>query len=181
MITEKNYLHFQSRIDESKLYKYFWVFWGNYAFVIFIIVGLWGLYTGDLGGEWQAIVGLSILSFLITRIVVVALINQFVKRVRPYQQYKTQPEETRFFSFRDKINDSFPSRHTAAYFSVASVVYLFHPELGGILIVTSFVAGIARVIMGWHWPTDIIAGLVIGSAVGYLTVYFAYPLFFTLA
>lgn len=180
MIGEKEYKHFQKRINESVLYKYFWIFWGNYAFVIFCLVGLYVLITPELHENWQSLVGLSILSFVFSRGVVVSLINQFVKRARPYQRFNTKPEETKFFSFRDSIHDSFPSRHTAAYFSVASVVFLFLPTLGAILIITSVIAGVARVVMGWHWPTDILAGLIIGSVVGYLTVQFAYSLFFTL-
>lgn len=180
MFDENQYKHFQKRINESTLYKYFWIFWGNYAFVIFILVGVLILTDLKLQENWQALVGLSILSFVFTRGVVVSLINQFVKRVRPYQRYNTKPEETKFFSFRDKVHDSFPSRHTAAYFSVASVVFIFHPILGAVLIITSIIAGIGRVIMGWHWPTDILAGAIIGSVVGYLCYHFAYSLFFTL-
>ncbi len=180
MFDENQYKHFQKRINESAVYKYFWIFWGNYAFVVFALVSLLILIKPEQYDNWQALFGLSILSFVITRGVFVSLINQFVKRVRPYQRYQTKPEETKFFSFRDKVHDSFPSRHTAAYFSVASVVFIFHPVLGAILVVTSIVAGIGRVIMGWHWPTDILAGAVIGTVVGYLCYYFAFNLFFTL-
>lgn len=180
MLTEKNYRHFQKRINESILYRYFWTFWGNYAFVIFILVGAWAYTRPGLPENWQAIIGLSILSFVLTRGLAISLINQFVKRVRPYQRFNTKPEETKFFSFRDDEHDSFPSRHTAAYFSVAIVVFIFQPILGAILIATAVMAGIGRVIMGWHWPSDILAGAVIGSVIAYLTVHFAFPLFFTL-
>ncbi|HEX3099762.1 MAG TPA: phosphatase PAP2 family protein [Patescibacteria group bacterium] len=180
MISEKNYLDFQKHIDRSVLYKYFWIFWGNYAFIIFVLVGGYIFAKPELHENWQALIGLSVLSFVISRGVVVSLINQFVKRVRPYQRYNTKPEETKFFSFRDKVHDSFPSRHTAAYFSVAAVVFYFYPILGAILIGTSIVAGVARVIMGWHWPTDILGGAIIGSGVAYLTIHFASQLFFTL-
>lgn len=180
MIAEKEYKHFQKRINESMVYKYFWIFWGNYAFVIFGLVAVWIFVNPDLHENWQALIGLSILSFVFSRGLVVSFINQFVKRVRPYQRYNTKPEETKFFSFRDDHHDSFPSRHTAAYFSVASVVFLFHPILGSILIATSVIAGVGRVVMGWHWPTDILVGAIIGSVVGYLTYCFAYTLFFTL-
>lgn len=180
MLSEKNYQHFQKRTDESIFYRYFWTFWGNYAFVIFGLIGLYIFFNPDFQENWQALIGLAILSFVFSRGVVVSLINQFIKQVRPYQLYKIKPEETKFFSFRDEDHDSFPSRHTVAYFSVASVVFLFHPILGTILITTSVLAGIGRIIMGWHWPSDILAGAIIGSVVGYLTVHFALPLFFTL-
>lgn len=180
MISEKRYKYFQKRINESKLFRYFWIFWGNYAFVIFIIVGAWIYFHQELHEDWQALVGICILSFVLTRGLVISLINQFIKRVRPYQRYNTKPEETKFFSFRDAVHDSFPSRHTAAYFSIAVVVFLFHPMLGAILIATSIIAGIGRVIMGWHWPSDIIAGMLLGTIFAYIALYFAYPLFFTL-
>jgi membrane-associated phospholipid phosphatase len=180
MFDEDQYKYFQKRINENILYKYFWTFWGNYAFVIFVLVGLWAFFQPELRDNWQAVLGLSILSFVMTRGFAIALINQFVKRARPYQKYSTKPEETKFFSFRDSDHDSFPSRHTAAYFSVASVVFIFHPILGGILLAVSIIAGIGRVIMGWHWPTDVLAGAVLGLISGYLTYHFLYSLFFTL-
>lgn len=180
MITKNNYLSFHKHIDQNVLYRLFWVFFGNYAFVIFILAGIWIYLNPDYHENWQALVGLSILSFVITRGVIVTLINIFYHRVRPYQKYGFRPKETKFFSFIDEVHDSFPSRHTAAYFSVASVVFLFNPIVGGVLLITSIVAGIARVIMSWHWPSDILGGLIIGSVIGYLTVHFAFSLFFTL-
>mgnify|MGYP003419158972 CR=1 FL=1 len=180
MITENNYLYFQKRIAENKLFRYFWIFWGNYAFVIFALVGLWILINPELHENWKAVAGLSIVSFVISRGVAVTLINYFIKRVRPYQRYNFKPKETKFFSFRDDDHDSFPSRHTTAYFSVASVVFLFYPILGAILIITAIIAGIGRVIMGWHWPSDIIGGAIVGSLMGYITVYYVFPWFFTL-
>ncbi len=179
MITEIRYRNFQKRFAISKPFRYFWTFWGNYAFLIFVLAWFWIFAVEPRDENLLSAFGLSVLAFLISRGLVVSVINLAYKKARPYQQFKFEPAETRFFSFRDEVNDSFPSRHTIAYFSVASVVVLFYPSVGLVLLGSAVLAGIGRVVMGWHWPLDILAGMVIGSLVGYATVLWGSSLFFT--
>lgn len=180
MLTEKHYRYFQQRLTSNQLFRGFWIFWGNYAFVIFAAVAIWILLSPTDHENWQALLGLSIISLVIARGLIVNLIVKLYKRICPYQLYHYEPSETRFFSLRDDNHDSFPSGHTAGYFSVAVVVYLFFPILGVILITTSLMAGIGRVVMGWHWPSDILGGLIVGSAVACVVVRFGFQYFFTL-
>ena len=179
MITEKQFNNFQKKLNSDKLYKYFWIFWGNYAFTVFLLVAFVVALNPTLSANWQELLVISASSFFISRVLVVSIINFFIKTVRPYQKYNIKPAETSFFSFRDQVHDSFPSRHTTAYFSVASVVYFFHPALGLILVTTAILAGVGRVIMAWHWPSDILAGAIIGSVIGYFTYLISNSLFFT--
>lgn len=57
---------------------------------------------------------------------------------------------------------SFPSGHALFYFAVATSVYLYNKKLGIIFYVASFLICISRVFVGIHWPSDILAGALIG-------------------
>mgnify|MGYP001175634916 CR=1 FL=1 len=179
MITKTNYLEFQKRLKTNKLYRYFWQFWSNYSFVFFVVVGLIILTNPALFEIWKPLMFLSFLSFVIARMIVVFNINLLYSRERPYQKFGFDPITSWFFSYKTHTPNSFPSRHSAAFFSVAAVVCLFVPALGAFLLIVSGITGTARVVLGYHWPSDILAGAIIGAIVGILTVYLGYPIIFT--
>lgn len=179
MITEANYRNFQKLLETSKVYRYFWQFWSNYAFVIFIIALIILANSYDFHKVFGQILILSLISFLVARGVVVTIINACYQRRRPYQLFGFSPITSRFFSFKSKTENSFPSRHSTAYFSVVAVISLFVPAMGAVLFGCSLMAGAGRVVLGYHWPSDIIVGMIIGTVVGILTVYVGYPILFT--
>ena len=65
--------------------------------------------------------------------------------------------------------DSFPSDVSSLFFSLATVIFLEHRIVGGFAFLWSFVTiGITRVVMGFHYPSDIAGGLLLGVACVYL-------------
>jgi undecaprenyl-diphosphatase len=58
---------------------------------------------------------------------------------------------------------SFPSGHTSAAFLVATLVSAFYPALAPLLFSWAIMVGMARVILGVHFPTDTLIGAVMGS------------------
>lgn len=58
---------------------------------------------------------------------------------------------------------SFPSGHTlhAVAFTVVAVAY--YPQFGWVLIPFAALVALSRVILGLHYPTDVLAGAVIGA------------------
>lgn len=62
---------------------------------------------------------------------------------------------------------SFPSGHATFYFSLATIVYFYNKKLGIIFFVASFFIALSRVFVGVHWPSDILAGAILGVLMGY--------------
>lgn len=67
---------------------------------------------------------------------------------------------------------SFPSGHTLSAFAItASLIFYFKNRwvTVGMLILASFV-GLSRIMLGVHWPIDVLMGAVLGLACGYAGV-----------
>ncbi|QSA96861.1 phosphatase PAP2 family protein [Methylococcus sp. EFPC2] len=65
---------------------------------------------------------------------------------------------------------SFPSGHTSAAFLVATLLGYFHPVLLPPLLVWAGLIGMARVVLGVHFPTDTLIGALMGAAVAMLSL-----------
>jgi undecaprenyl-diphosphatase len=62
---------------------------------------------------------------------------------------------------------SFPSGHTINAFAIAMAFGLFYPHLMAALLFCAFSVGISRIVLGLHFLSDVVAGAVIGVALGY--------------
>ncbi|MBZ0199680.1 MAG: phosphatase PAP2 family protein [Ignavibacteriaceae bacterium] len=63
---------------------------------------------------------------------------------------------------------SFPSNHATNNFAVAVLFYRIYPNLKLPLFIAASLIALSRVYLGLHYPSDIIAGAMVGSAFGYL-------------
>jgi undecaprenyl-diphosphatase len=54
--------------------------------------------------------------------------------------------------------NSFPSDHAAVYFGLAMVIYLVRPRVGSLMFALVLILNLARIYLGLHFPTDVIAG-----------------------
>ncbi|WP_142384083.1 phosphatase PAP2 family protein [Neobacillus cucumis] len=91
----------------------------------------------------------------------VHIIKQLFPRKRPYLIL----ESTKFPA--NPLQDhSFPSGHTTAIFSIVTPYILYIPQLAIILIPLGIGVGISRIYLGLHYPSDILAGGILGSLTG---------------
>ncbi|MET1255077.1 phosphatase PAP2 family protein [Aliikangiella maris] len=85
------------------------------------------------------------------------LLKHKFKRNRPQAFFST-------FKARIKPSDqfSFPSGHTAAAFVMATQLIIYFPVFGILAICWALSIGLSRVLLGVHFPGDILAGMSLG-------------------
>lgn len=110
-----------------------------------------------LGDEARVYIQLIATSFAIERTLYWLLKNS-LKRDRPPVCI---PSFTPFIRASDEF--SFPSGHTSGAFMLALLTALYFPLLAIPLFVWAVMVGCSRVILGVHFPADIIAGACLGS------------------
>lgn len=105
---------------------------------------------------------LAALSVILARGIIAEPIRFFNYRPRPFLVLGFEP------LISHSATGSFPSGHAAAFFALALVVYFFDKQWGWRFLAAALLMGIARIFVGVHWPTDILAGALIGAGSGVL-------------
>jgi undecaprenyl-diphosphatase len=60
---------------------------------------------------------------------------------------------------------SFPSGHTLHAVAFTGVALVYYPVLACLLLPFTLLVGVSRVILGLHYPSDVLAGAVIGASI----------------
>jgi undecaprenyl-diphosphatase len=87
------------------------------------------------------------------------LVGFFFVRERPYIAL----EKVQLLIPEPVFPKSFPSDHATVAFALALVVMLWSPRLGTWMLLLALLIALSRVVVGVHYPTDILAGMLIGS------------------
>ncbi len=104
---------------------------------------------------------LAAFSCVLARGFITELFNLFYFRLRPPLVFGFDP------LIKLSNLSSFPSGHATFYFALALSVFHFSRKRGWIYIVSAVLIGIARIFVGVHFLSDVLAGFVFG-AIAYL-------------
>lgn len=104
---------------------------------------------------------LCVLALLGSLLINNIILKNMVARMRPFDRYEDLiPLVARPQDF------SFPSGHTGSSFAAAVVMFLNLPRKWGIpAIILAVVIAFSRLYVGVHYPSDVLAGMVTGTAI----------------
>jgi undecaprenyl-diphosphatase len=67
---------------------------------------------------------------------------------------------------------SFPSGHTLHAMSFTAIAVSFYPALGWLLVPFALLVALSRLVLGLHYPSDVMAGALLGLGLAVLVVQF---------
>ncbi len=101
----------------------------------------------------------------------VSVIKVVVDRDRPLEAFKQgidAGEVTIRTPYHKLVARSFPSGHTQGAFTAATFFVLYYRRRGGLLLACATLVGVSRIYVGAHYPLDVVAGAMLGSAGAWL-------------
>lgn len=113
--------------------------------------------------KYWRMVAESLIAAVLTRFVLAEIIRWLWFRPRPFVSLHLAPLVN-----QSPAEASFPSGHASFFFALSTIIYFYNKKLGIIFYVGSFLIVLARVFVGIHWPSDILAGAVLGILMGYI-------------
>lgn len=96
----------------------------------------------------------------------VSIVRRFMNAQRPYTRYEFMP-----LVKKEKKGDSMPSRHVFSAFVIGMAFLYRNIPLGIAMLIVGIFMAVVRVIVGVHFPKDVIAGAVIGILSGVIGFY----------
>jgi len=129
---------------------------------LYLVCGLALLFQGMIQGFY-----LLAVAFTVERCCYFILKNHF-KRNRPPAAL---PNFCSVVTPSDQF--SFPSGHTSAAFLMAALLSSLLPSLAVLLYPWALMVGVSRVMLGVHFPTDIVAGASLGQGLAIIVLSYA--------
>ena len=95
------------------------------------------------------------ISVVLSRFIITEIIRFLYCRPRPFMAYAVK-------QLVEENHCSFPSGHAAFFFALAMAIYFYNKKWGAWFFAAAILMTLARVVAGIHYPSDILAGAVIG-------------------
>ena len=138
------------------------------ALSVFYVAGvfLYGVAVLVYSGQYLFALHLSLVTAI--PFLVVSLMRVLIDSPRPYEFFDIpELEEMRKCRKRGK---SFPSRHVFSAFLIGTLWLYFNTLYGIVAIILGLFIATERVILGIHFPRDVIVGAIIGTLSGVIGI-----------
>jgi undecaprenyl-diphosphatase len=126
--------------------------------VVLVLVFLFA--NGERLRTWRRAAMAAMLSAGVA-LVIAKIVSEIVDRARPFV---VDPNGVHLFSGH-AADPGFPSDHATGAFAVAMAIYLRNRLWGSVALVAAAVLAVGRVAIGVHFPSDVLAGAVLGCGV----------------
>jgi undecaprenyl-diphosphatase len=138
------------------------------ALFVAILVLVFLFANGERLRSWRRAALAAVLSAGVA-LAIAKVISEIVDRARPFV---VDPHGVHLFSGH-AADPGFPSDHATGAFAVAMAIHLRNRTWGAVALVAAAVLSIGRVAIGVHFPSDVLAGALLGCGVA--LVLFAPP------
>ena len=109
----------------------------------------------------EPMTALKIGVFALAPYILVSVMRKIIKAPRPYEIYDFYQAPP-----KNKVGQSFPSRHVFSAFVIAVLSYTASVWLSIALLVLGVCLAVSRVLLGIHFVRDVVAGALIGILSG---------------
>lgn len=109
----------------------------------------------------------AVLHMIVVGLICTAIYKTIKARTSRPRPYQAQPEINLCVSPLDQF--SFPSGHTLHASAFAIVAIAYYPPLFWLLLPFAVLVACSRVVLGLHYPSDVLAGAAIGASVAGLS------------
>lgn len=132
--------------------------------MIWIAIGVLFLLFGFRNKKWRNRGFLVLFSLLANFLACNVILKPMVDRTRPYYVLGYDPVIS-------PVGDpSFPSGHTSASFAAATAIYAINKKWGIAAYIFAAVMGFSRLYLGVHFPTDVVLGAILGTAMAMIVI-----------
>ena len=120
-----------------------------------------GLMLVAINDSYSRMVAFSASLAIGTSVVLFITLKNLIGRPRPFESWDAL---TCMMAPPDKF--SFPSGHTLTAFAVWGTFLIGYPVISHFYLVAAALIGLSRIFLGLHYPTDVLVGAILGSAIG---------------
>jgi len=145
--------------QQSKLIADFAILLNNLTYPVLGLVLIWAIFLSK-----RRFISFSILFLTsITTWLVAYTLKLLFQIPRPFVEFGITP-------LAYESGYSFPSEHASVFFAIAFATIFLDKKVGRALLFLAVLIALSRVVLGVHYPIDIIAGFLLGYVISFFYI-----------
>jgi undecaprenyl-diphosphatase len=146
-----------------------WLLNASFLTCLILFCGDWTRTTRLRAAAWSEVGFIAAFLFFAIAVsgIILNILKQFIGRTRPVLLPDEGPLSFRPFMF-DYAYQGFPSGHSQVMGALAVTAILVAPRFSVVVVVPCLLIAASRVVVGAHYPSDVLAGLAFGAGFAWL-------------